>query len=95
MVELSLQLKLKKSKDVVHSNVPPNIVLLNLNSGYYFSTNEIGASIWEMCDGKNSIADIMKEVGAIYQKPLHEIEADIQELLTDMIKEELLEKQDE
>jgi len=33
-------------------------VLLDIDSGEYFSLNEVGGRVWELCDGPRSIDSI-------------------------------------
>ncbi|HEX4270743.1 MAG TPA: PqqD family peptide modification chaperone [Rhizomicrobium sp.] len=47
-----------RKADVVWSTVDGEAVLLDLSSGYYFSLNKVGAVIWEMLDGDNSLQSI-------------------------------------
>ncbi len=82
---------LKKQENIVHSVMPTGVILLNLDTGYYFSTNETGSRIWELCDGINSADEIVTEISNQSQTSPTEISNDIMELLESMFKENLLE----
>ena len=92
MVAIKLDDRYEKRKQVVYNFMPPDIVILNLDNGYYFSTNEVGARIWELCDGKNTVSDIIVDISNLYQHDEKEIENDIMSLLQSFVKEELLGK---
>jgi hypothetical protein len=43
---------------VMAQQVEGEAVLLEINSGEYFSLNEVGGMVWELCDGTRSVAQI-------------------------------------
>jgi hypothetical protein len=67
-----------------------SLVLLDIDSGAYFSTNEVGARVWELADGTRSLAAIIGAVAAEYDAPFDVIEADVVELVADFTRESLL-----
>jgi hypothetical protein len=67
-----------------------SLVLLDVDSGSYFSTNEVGARVWELADGTRSVAAIVAAVAEEYDAPLEVIEADVLELVADLVRETLL-----
>lgn len=79
-----------RSSDVTYSIMEPDIILLNIESGYYFSTNHVGAKVWELCNGKNSITEILCIISKEFKKDIIEIEDDIVELIESMTNEGLL-----
>lgn len=50
------------SSDVVSSNLSEEIILLNLVTGQYFSTNRVGAAIWSVLSTPASIESIVAHV---------------------------------
>jgi hypothetical protein len=43
---------------VMMQQVEGDSVLLDIDSGEYFSLNEVGGRVWELCDGPRSIDSI-------------------------------------
>ncbi len=41
-------------------------VLLDIDSGEYFSLNEVGGRLWELCDGSRSVGDIAEVICSEY-----------------------------
>jgi hypothetical protein len=66
------------------------MVFLDLNSGYYYSSNEIGSMIWEFCDGEKKVEDIILEISEACDIEKAVIESDIFLFVNDMLNENLL-----
>lgn len=49
---------LRPSSDVQGASMDGETVLLNLNTGQYYTLNRLGSVIWELCNGRNTISDI-------------------------------------
>lgn len=67
-----------------------SLVLLNIDSGEYFSTNDVGALVWDLADGVRSVSAIVGAVAAEYEVELDVVEADVMELVGELIRESLL-----
>jgi hypothetical protein len=67
-----------------------SLVLLDIDSGEYFSTNDVGALVWELTDGARSVAAIIGAVAAEYEVELDVVDADVMELVAEMARESLL-----
>lgn len=65
-------------------------VLLDVDSGTYFALNDVGARIWELCDGERDVDEIVVAICAEYDAPPETIRADIVGLLHDLRAEQLL-----
>jgi len=67
---------------VMAQQVEGDAILLDIDSGEYFSLNEVGGLVWELCDGSRSVGDVAEVLSS-------EFEVDTTEALSDAI--ELLE----
>ena len=66
------------------------MVLLHTESGAYFTLDEVGARVWELCDGSRTVPDV---VGTLYEEfdaPRELLEADVRALLAELADERLL-----
>lgn len=95
MNNLEINSRPVKIKEIVYASMQPDIVFLNLDNGYYYSTNEIGAAIWELCDGKKTIENIVSDICNNYDTPSAEVKFDVEQLINDMLKEGLLKIQND
>ena len=44
-------------------------VLLDIESGEYFSLNDVGKSVWDLCDGSRTVAQVADAICADYDVP--------------------------
>ena len=65
-------------------------MLLDLDGGTYFALNEVGARVWELCDGEHSVAGIAAVLADEYDAPVELIEQDVLELVTELEAERLI-----
>jgi hypothetical protein len=80
-----------KKNELLSKNIDEKAVILNMKNGFYYTTNHVGAYIWDICNGKNSVSDIIKMVKNEFEGNPEDIEKDIFELIDDMMDEKLLE----
>jgi hypothetical protein len=64
-------------------------LLLDSESGSYFTLDDIGSRVWELCDGREAAA-IVDEICAEYDAPPSQIRDDVLELLDELTSERLL-----
>jgi len=87
---LTQGMKPRCSNDVVFQTMPPDTVLLHLATGYYYSTNRIGAEVWQRCDGKTDIAHLIDGLSKKFDVDRARLTEDIETFLEQMISEGLL-----
>jgi hypothetical protein len=75
---------------VLVERVEDETVLLDLDSGLYFALNEVGARVWELCDGTRDVDTIVEVVTAEYDAEATAVRADVIELLEQLAAERLL-----
>jgi hypothetical protein len=52
------QVVLRANPDVQATNMDGETVLLDLSTGRYYTLNQLGSLIWELCTGAQTISDI-------------------------------------
>ena len=67
-----------------------SLVLLDIDSGEYFSTNDVGGLVWDLADGTRSVSAIAGAVAAEYDVELDVVEADVTELVGELVGASLL-----
>ena len=80
----------QRSPAAAHQAVGDEAVLINLNTGSYYTLNEIGALFWDMLNGQRSISDCAQLVVQEYEVDLAVVEADLLELAVDFQREGLI-----
>lgn len=64
-------------------------LLLDSETGNYFTLDEIGSRVWTLCDGREAVA-IVDELSAEYDAPSSQIRDDVLELLRELASERLI-----
>lgn len=75
---------------VIVQRARETLLLLDLDAGTYFSLDEVGGRVWELCDGSRTVADVVRVVTEEFDAPADVIESDVVALLSDLAGERLL-----
>ena len=65
-------------------------VLLRVHDGSYYAVDEVGAAIWELCDGARTLSDIVAALCEQFDAPQEMVAADVREFVADLRREQLL-----
>jgi coenzyme PQQ biosynthesis protein PqqD len=60
------------------------VILLDPDSGNYYTLDDVGGRIWELCDGSRTVDEIADLLAAEYDAPAERIRADVIELLSEL-----------
>ena len=66
------------------------LVLIHVDTGIYYTLNDVGGRVWQLCDGARTVQDIAAAVCLEFDADPAEVEADVAELVADLAKEQLL-----
>jgi Coenzyme PQQ synthesis protein D (PqqD) len=65
--------------------------ILNLNTGVYFSLNEVGAWVWQFIQTPRSVGEIEAAMLAEFEVEPEQCRSDLQALLADLDQNQLIE----
>jgi len=71
----------KRMEQVVAQKATDDWLLFNVSNGNYYSLNDIGGRIWELCDGTRTVSQLVTALAAEYDASTEVLEKDIVELL--------------
>jgi hypothetical protein len=80
----------RRRERVLVEQIEDETVLLDLDSGLYFALNEVGARVWELCDGARSVDEIVDVIAGEYDADGATVRTDVVELLAELVDERLL-----
>ena len=80
----------KCREGVVKQRASTSLVLLDIESGEYFSLNEVGDRMWELCDGSRSIGELIAVISREYDASEDVVATDVTELLDELVDANLL-----
>ncbi len=75
---------------VIARKASGTVILLNLDSGHYYSLDEVGSRVWELCDGARTVPEIVSRICQEYDAATDRVEQDVSELLAELAKEKLV-----
>jgi coenzyme PQQ biosynthesis protein PqqD len=78
---IDLESRPKRMQQVIAQKAANDFLLFNMEDGNYYSLNDIGGRIWELCDGNRSVSQLVVALAAEYDAPAEILEKDIVELL--------------
>lgn len=87
---IDLQDHPRRNEQVLARTGESALILLNPRSGQYYTLDEVGARVWDLCDGTRTVSELGAAISAEYDAPAAQIEADVVELLTDLAGEQLV-----
>ena len=82
--------RLRRQETVITQKVEGQTVLLRVDDGGYYAIDEVGAAIWELCDGNRAIGEIVTAMLEEFDAPEATIRADVLEFVEDLRRERLL-----
>ena len=82
--------QLQRSDQVSYEIAAGEAMVIHLQTGVYYSLNEVGTVFWNLVDGWRSIADCARAIAREYDAPAEIIETDLIELADQLYREGLL-----
>lgn len=82
--------RIRRSEGVLAQEAHGHTVLLRLDDGGYYALDEVGALIWELCDGDRAIEGIVDALCAQFDAPREMVRTDVVEFIGDLRRERLL-----
>ena len=71
----------QRKEQVIAQKASNDFLLFNMHDGNYYSLNEVGGRIWELCDGHRTVGQIIDILAAEYEAPAETLTEDALELL--------------
>ena len=90
MNSINLNTTVVRSTDILASAVDDALVMMDIDSGHYFSLDPIGADIWERLTEPVRVADLCAQLGQTYDVAPEVCQDDVLNLLHDLAADRLL-----
>ena len=78
------------SDRVVYREIDDKIVLINLDSGFYYSLNEVGCFIFNRILKSKEVGDILDEIESSFEVSKGEAREDIEEFVESLKREKII-----
>ena len=79
-----------RSKDVAWKELDGEAVVLNLDSGIYFTLNATGTAVWERINGTTSLEEIGRGLCEQFEVTMEQAQRDLLELTQTLLDEGLV-----
>lgn len=80
---------LKTKEEIIWRVVDDEALLLDTNSGYYFSMNDTATEIWCLLNEGKSIDDVAATISERYEIDSSSVKRDVEELIDNLNKEQI------
>jgi coenzyme PQQ biosynthesis protein PqqD len=88
--EAVLEGRVRRQDGILAQQAHGQTVLLRLEDGGYYALDDVGARIWELCDGGRAVENIVAVLCEEFDAPEAVVEADVLEFIDDLRRERLL-----
>jgi len=83
--------RLKHSPNATFQTVAADTILIHLQTGTYYSLDEVGTVFWNLLDGQKTVGECATAIASEYAAPVEAITTDLLEVAGELFKEGLLE----
>jgi hypothetical protein len=87
---MQVEARPRRVEAIVWRRGDDGVVVLNPNDGNYFSLDDVGGRVWELCDGRHTVTEIATTLGEEYDAPIADISRDVLDLLAELRGEGLV-----
>jgi hypothetical protein len=78
---MTLESRPKRADQVIAQKAANDVLLFNMEDGNYYSLNEIGGRVWDLCDGSRSVSQLVALLASEYEASTEDIRKDVTDLL--------------
>ena len=80
----------RRQAQIIAQKGAEEVLLFNMDDGSYYALNEVGNRIWELCDGRHRMAEMVSMLAKEYNATAEIIETDVMEVLEDLRSKNLI-----
>jgi hypothetical protein len=84
--------KFIQNKTIVQSKMGEEVVMLDMDSGFYFGLNSVASVIWGLMVNETSFEALIDQLMAQFEVERSLCEADTQELLDQLLEKNIIRK---
>ena len=85
-----MDVKYVRSKQIVESKIADEVVMLDMESGFYFGLNSVASDIWSMLEHPISVGEIVASLLAQYEVDQATCTAETKDIIEEMLKHRLV-----
>ncbi len=89
-VVFSNDLMFVRSKDSMEADISGETVLMSIESAQCYSLDPVGAFVWKLLQQPANLAELQQKCREEYAGDPAQIDADVEQLVTDLLREKLI-----
>jgi len=82
------------SPQVVYENIDGELILVHMEKGAYYTTDEVGAALWDLIESRCTVSEIQEALESQFEAGPGEIEVATASFLVQLVAEELVVRED-
>ena len=79
-----------QNKKIIQSKIGEEVVMMDMDSGFYFSLNSVASIIWSKLENQITLAALVEELINLYAVERAVCERDTQELLEQLLEKNII-----
>ena len=81
-----------RNKEIIQSKIGDEVVMLDMDSGYYFGLNSVASDIWALMENEIAFDLLIDTLMAKFEVDRSVCESDTQELIDQMLVKKIIRK---
>lgn len=82
------------SPRVIYENIDGELILVHMEKGAYYTTDEVGAALWDLIESRCTVSEMCEALSSQFDASLEEIEGAIAAFLARLAAEDLVSCED-
>jgi hypothetical protein len=82
------------SPRVIHENIDGELILVHMEKGAYYTTDEVGAALWELIESRCTVSEMQEALASQFDGSREEIDQAIAAFLARLTEEDLVSRED-
>ncbi len=87
---LDLKAVPRLAEATIHRKLEDETMILNIDDGHYYVLNETASTIWDLCDGKRTLGDIISALCSHYNVTTEAAQASVARPMNDLVQVHLI-----
>ena len=78
------------SPRVIYENIDGELILVHMEKGAYYTTDEVGAALWDLIESRCTVSEMWEGLSSQFEASLPEIEEATASFLARLVEEDLV-----
>ncbi|MDF2844274.1 MAG: hypothetical protein K0R00_2700 [Herbinix sp.] len=89
-MEITSKTLITRKEDIMATNLDGEIVMMNIDTGNYYSLGKTGSMIWNILEESMEVRELVNKLMELYQVSEQRCEVEVMNFVKEMLKEGLI-----